>query len=108
MTSASAASQATGGPMNYNEPVELATTYRDGVTWRPRQLSPGQGLLALLENTIPAQRRPKAVLRTLHAVTGQATTLKGARGDAEGLARRILGKLDDLDPSGFEDNGQRS
>ena len=30
MTSASAASQATAGPTNYNEPVELATTYRDG------------------------------------------------------------------------------
>jgi hypothetical protein len=60
--------------------------------WRPRVLSPGQGSLALLSNTIPARRRPAEVLETLEMVVRGAAVLRGARGEAVEAARKILEK----------------
>lgn len=68
----------------------LDTKFRPGVKWRPRRLTPGQGLLSLLDNTIPARRRPKASLRALRAVTERVPTLKGSRGEADDVATGIL------------------
>jgi hypothetical protein len=76
----------------------LDTTYRKGAGWRPRRLSPGQGLLSLLNNTVPAQRRPKAVLRTLRTVVEHAPVLKGPRGEADEVARRILKCMEAIEP----------
>lgn len=67
--------------------------YRAGARWRPRALSPGQGIVALLENTVPARRRPKASLTALRAMVAGATVLKGARGEAEETARALLDRL---------------
>ncbi len=74
----------------------LDTAYRAGVKWRPRRLSPGLGLLSLLNNTVPARRRPKSALRTLRTTLEHAPVLKGARGDAEEVAGRILARMDEL------------
>jgi len=64
--------------------------YREGGRWRPRALSPGQGALALLENTVSARRRPRAALEVLQQVVSQAPVLKGPRGEAEEAARDML------------------
>jgi hypothetical protein len=72
----------------------LDTAYRPGVKWRPRRVSPGVGLLSLLDNTVPARRRPKAVLRTLRATVERAPVLKGARGEAEDVASQILARME--------------
>lgn len=80
----------------------LDTAYRAGVKWRPRRLSPGLGLFSLLNNTVPAQRRPKAVLRTLRATVERAPVLKGARGDAEDVAGEILARMDELERSALD------
>jgi hypothetical protein len=76
-------------------PVGLVavTEYRPNARWRPRPLSPGQSALALLANTIPARRRPAAVLETLQRVAATATTLRGVRGEAEQTADLLLAKL---------------
>lgn len=58
--------------------------------WRPRELTLGQGSLALLANTVPARRRPVEVLATLERVVRGATVLRGARGEARDAARKIL------------------
>jgi hypothetical protein len=50
----------------------------------------GHGSLALLANTVPARRRPAAVLETLERVVRGATVLRGARGEAAEAARSIL------------------
>jgi hypothetical protein len=68
----------------------LDTACRAGTTWRPRRLSAGAGVLALLDHTIPARRRPKAVLRTLRTISESAAIFKGARGEADDVARRVL------------------
>ena len=61
----------------------LVTHYREGARFSPRSISPGQALLALFENTVPARRRPQAVLSTLRNVMATAMALKGVRGEAK-------------------------
>jgi hypothetical protein len=45
-------------------------------------------------NTVPARRRPAAVLAALQQVACQAVSLKGARGEAEDMASELLNDLD--------------
>jgi hypothetical protein len=69
------------------------TRYRPGTQWEPRRLSAGEGVLALLANTVPAQERPSESLRALsRAVTG-ATVLEGDRGEAGPTAAALLTEL---------------
>jgi hypothetical protein len=71
----------------------LASEYKPGGRWRPRQLSPGHGALVLLANTVPARRSPERVLDTLGRVVAAAPVLKSKRGEAAETARRILDGL---------------
>ena len=73
----------------------LASEYKPGSHWSPRQLSPGQGTLVLLANTVPARRSPERVLDTLGRVVAAAPVLTGKRGEAAETARRILDILGD-------------
>jgi hypothetical protein len=68
----------------------LVTRFVRGGRFRPRPLSAGRAVLALLANTLPARRRPAPVLDTLARVVSQAQVLHGARGDADATARRVL------------------
>ena len=71
----------------------VVTRYRAGASWLPKRLSSGEGVLALLANTIPAQERPRESLHALsHAVRG-ATILEGDRGEARDLAATLLEQL---------------
>lgn len=73
----------------------LASEYKPGGRWKPRQLSPGHGALLLLANTVPARRSPQRVLDTLERVVAVAPILKSKRGEAAETARRILDILRD-------------
>jgi hypothetical protein len=70
----------------------VVTDYKPGARWRPRQLSPGQILLALLANTVPVPTRPEMTLSVLRQVVVQAPALKGRRGEAATVADRLLGR----------------
>ncbi len=76
-------------------PVGLValTGYEPGVTFRPRRLHGGRAVLALLEHTVPARRRPKRSMRVLERVVRDAVVLKGRRGDAEAVAANLLARL---------------
>lgn len=73
-------------------PVGLVVVcqYRPGVQWRPQPLSPGQGALALLANTVPARRIPDLVMATLHQIVASAPVVTGERGEASEVANLIL------------------
>jgi hypothetical protein len=73
----------------------LASEYKPGGRWSPRQLSPGQGTLVLLENSLAARRSPERVLDTLERVVAAAPVLKSERSEAAETARFILHKLSD-------------
>jgi hypothetical protein len=71
----------------------LITEYRLGAKWKPRRLSSGNGILALLANTVPARREPERVFATLDRAFEQASILKSRRGEAPEVAQAILYSL---------------
>jgi hypothetical protein len=74
----------------------MVTEFKDGAAWRPRQLSPGKAILALLANTVSARRQPEKALATLQRVVAGAQTLKGVRGDVSELLPSLLGKIEKI------------
>ena len=68
----------------------LVSNFKAGVRWRPQIGSPGQGVLALLANTVAARSRPESSLRTFERALGGSLILKGARGEAREIAQAIL------------------
>lgn len=72
----------------------VLSRYVEGARWRPRSLSAGRGILALLDNTVSARREPVRALSALREVAVRAPVLKGARGEAAETARAILALLD--------------
>jgi hypothetical protein len=68
----------------------LVSAYRPGAEWRPSALSPGEGVLALLANTVPARARPAEALRSITRAVEGATVLEGDRGEASALVAQML------------------
>ena len=71
----------------------IATHFRPGAEWQPRQLTPGAGALAMLEHAVPAQARPEQTLRVLKRALEGAVILEGERGEANDVARDLLDTL---------------
>lgn len=72
----------------------LIAPYRARAHWRPERLSTGQGLLELLGNTVPARRKPRAVMETLEAVVSSAPVFRVERGEARIAVGRTLDLLE--------------
>lgn len=72
----------------------VSTYYTAGSKWQPRRLTPGQGALALLKNTVPARRQPEASLDALQQAMMNASAIKSSRGEATEAARNILELID--------------
>ncbi len=68
----------------------VVSKFRSGSEWRPRRLSPGQGVLALLANTVAARRIPEIALATLHQVVAVAPVVASERGEASSVVEPIL------------------
>lgn len=73
-------------------PVGLAVVahYRPGARWEPRRLSPGESVLALLANTVPAQERPAQALGAIKRAINGAVVLDGERGEAAAIVQQLL------------------
>jgi hypothetical protein len=81
-------------------PVAIVlANYRLGARWRPRALTQGQALLALIDNTVLAQEQPELTMETLTRVVSSATALQGLRGESGPTARQLLRWLDRDSPS---------
>ena len=68
----------------------VVTSFRIDADWSPRKSSAGEGVMALLSNTIPARERPQEVMRTLTKAAEGVAVFYSERGDAADLAPRIL------------------
>ncbi len=68
----------------------VLTRYAEGVRFRPRRVSPGRAVLAMLEHTVPARRRPRASLTTLQRVVARVPVWQGRRGDADEAVETVL------------------
>jgi hypothetical protein len=73
-------------------PVGMAvmTRYEPGASWSPERLSPGQGVLALLANTVSVRRQPGAALTAVVSIGIDALLLRGVRGEARETADAML------------------
>lgn len=72
----------------------VVSQYKAGAVWRPRRLSTGHRVLALLANTVSACRQPAVALATLQRVAANAVILKGGRGEASAVTPRLLKYLE--------------
>jgi hypothetical protein len=64
--------------------------FREGAVWNPQELTPGQTLLALLENTVAVRRQSELTLRTLKLAIEAAKGWQSERGDAAHAAVEVL------------------
>ena len=71
----------------------LATTYRSGAKWRFKTVTKGEGVLALLANTVAARKVPSATLSTLSRAVAQAEIFKSERGEAKDVVDEVLDYL---------------
>ena len=67
----------------------VVSKYKLGARWRPRRLTPGIGLLKILDNTVSARRAPAVALSTLKHVVSAAVIVSGPRGDASETVKWI-------------------
>jgi hypothetical protein len=74
--------------------VVAVTAFKAGAKWRPRVLTPGQALLALMDNTVLARLRPETALEFLQPAALGATALKGWRGETREMAERLLNEVE--------------
>ena len=76
-------------------PVGLIASVRfnEEQGWRIAPMSPAQSVLRLIENTVPAQTRPRAVLTALGHLSANAMGIYGTRDEAEVAVDRLLGLL---------------
>jgi hypothetical protein len=68
----------------------VMSQFEEGARWRPKRLTAGQGVLELLDNTFSARQSPEHAINILGRVASGAKMLKGKRGDAAAMTRRIL------------------
>jgi hypothetical protein len=66
------------------------TVYTPGSNWSPRRLTTGEGVIAMMEHSVPARDRPAETLSTLRLAIANAEILKGDRGEADETARVLL------------------
>jgi hypothetical protein len=90
------------------EPIPVGVVaiapYKPGASWRPMRLSTGEGVLALLANTVPAHQRPAEAMTALGAAAASAMVLEGERGEAREVVEALL-ELAERDPVPASTNG---
>ena len=71
----------------------IVSRYERGTKWRPRPLTPGECVLELLSNTVPARRSPARAMSVLTKAAAGAAAFAGPRGEAAVAARAIMRSL---------------
>ena len=70
------------------------THFKRGARWRPRPLTPGQGLLSLVPFTLPIRLNPEFSVQVLNIVTARAILLSSPRGEANIFTQNLLNYVD--------------
>ena len=71
----------------------VVSQYKKGAKWKPQILSPGLGLLSLLENTHSARRSPDRAMQILKQVANKALMIQSHRSEAYKVAPKILSEV---------------
>lgn len=68
----------------------LVTNYKENARWRPRILKPGEGVMEILQHTIPIRNSPDFVLKVLKKTVSRGIIAKSKRGAAQKFAPLLL------------------
>lgn len=68
----------------------LVCEYRAGAEWIPSTVSVGEGVLAMLANSVAARSKPTEVMRSITLAVEGATVLEGDRGEASSVVSQLL------------------
>lgn len=79
-----------GGSKPLRVGLVVATNFKDGARWRPRELTQGKAVLELLANTVSARSQPEMALSFLPKALESARILKSVRGEASEMVESIL------------------
>jgi hypothetical protein len=74
----------------------LNTRYVPGALWRPRRLTSGETLLALLQNTVAVRRNPEITVQVLKNALAAAIGLQSERPEAGATAHHLVDLIDQL------------
>lgn len=81
------------------EPVKigmiLVASYKKNAKFKPKTLSPGEGIIEAIANSVSIRRNPAEVLQTLHKVVADAKIIKTKRGEAKDFAKNFLDYLEE-------------
>ena len=73
----------------------VATSYSPGSEWRPRRLSRGEGVLALLSHAVPAQARAEETMAVIkRAVQSDPLMIESPRDEADAVAPSVLAEIE--------------
>lgn len=85
------------GGMAGTEPLRvglvLSCRYEVDAHWRPRSLSSGRALMAMLDNTVQVRPQPQTALATLHNAVTDAQAFTGKRGEASQVIAWLQSKF---------------
>jgi len=68
----------------------ISTRFKPNAKWKPRELSPAQGLLQLISHTVQARSRSAVVFSRLQKLSSGTLFLQGIRGEAQDVAPHLL------------------
>lgn len=72
--------------------------YTTGANWRPKILTQGQGILALMEHSVGARKQPEKTLAALEKAIARAHVLRGNRGESRDTVKSILDQMESRMP----------
>jgi hypothetical protein len=76
------------------------TKYRPGATWDPQPMSQGEALLSLVSHAVPHRYEGERSMQAIKlAMQGPVVAFTGDRGEAAGVADRLLATLMDQHPA---------
>ena len=72
----------------------LVTEFRENASWKPQQLTSGQGVIEMLSQTLPIRYAPEFCMKVLKKVATNAIIIKSSRSDAGEFASFFLDFVD--------------
>ncbi len=72
----------------------LITQYKARARWNPKILSPANGVIEMLQHTIPIRQNPQFTLEVINKIAKESVFVKSKRGDVSKIADLVLHFID--------------
>jgi len=72
----------------------ILTSFKENAKWKPRKISPGNAIIAVIQQTIPINHDPDFAIQVLKTIAERAIIVSSQRGDVKISAAEILFFID--------------